>query len=86
MFIEWFSWFRSRYDDGGSICLIIDCYSVHRQETIRVYAEDLGIYLLFIPPGITDELQPLDCFDLGRSREHAAVSIDCTASAIQVPQ
>jgi hypothetical protein len=61
-FIEWL---RSRYDDGGPIWLIIDCYFVHRQETIRAYAEDLGIQLLFIPPALTDELQPLDRFVFG---------------------
>jgi transposase len=58
-FIEWL---RSRYDDRGPIWLIIDCYSVHRQETIRAYAEDLGIHLLFFPPGLTNELRPLDRF------------------------
>jgi hypothetical protein len=40
--------------------LILDCYSVHRSEEITRYAERLAIRLWFIPPGHTDELQPLD--------------------------
>jgi hypothetical protein len=65
-FAEWLGWLRSLYPDGESICLILDADSVHRQETIRAYAEDLRIYLLFLPPGLTKELQPLDRFVFGR--------------------
>jgi hypothetical protein len=32
---------------------------------MRQYAQDLGIKLLFILPGLTDELQPLDRFNFG---------------------
>jgi hypothetical protein len=46
--------------DGEAIWLVLDCYSIHRQPAMRQYAEDLGIHLLFIPRGLTDDLQPLD--------------------------
>jgi hypothetical protein len=62
---EWFGWLRSLCPDGEPIWLILDAYSIHRQETIRAYAEDLRIHLLFVPPGLTEELQPLDRFVFG---------------------
>jgi hypothetical protein len=64
-FTEWLGWLRGQRDEGNPVWLILDCYSVHRQETIRAHAEELGIHLLFIPPGLTDELQPLDRFVFG---------------------
>lgn len=42
------------------IHLILDMYAAHRMEDIRAAAEDLNIELHFIPPGMTDEFQPLD--------------------------
>jgi hypothetical protein len=38
---------------------------VHRKEEMKCYAEKLGINVPFIPPGLTDELQPLDRFLFG---------------------
>jgi hypothetical protein len=64
-FTQWLNWLRGIYDDGGPIWLILDCYSVHREAMTRQHAHDLGINLLFIPPGLTDELQPLDRFVFG---------------------
>jgi hypothetical protein len=64
-FSQWLNWLRGVYDDGEPIWLILDCYSVHRQDAMRQQAQDLGINLLFIPPGLTDELQPLDRFIFG---------------------
>jgi hypothetical protein len=65
IFAQWSRWLRSCYNDGAPIWLILDCYSVHRQETMRKCAQELGINLVFIPPGLTDELQPLDRFVFG---------------------
>jgi hypothetical protein len=44
----------------GLIALKLDCYSVHRSERAKELASQLGIDLYFIPPGTTDEPQPLD--------------------------
>jgi hypothetical protein len=32
---------------------------------MKTYAQELGIHFLFLPPGLPDELQPLDRFALG---------------------
>ena len=40
--------------------LIIDTYASHRTDKVKEKAAELGIELIFIPPGSTDELQPLD--------------------------
>jgi hypothetical protein len=45
-----------------------------RQEAIKKYAEDLGIHLLFIPPGLTDEMQSLDRFAFGVMKAHVPKS------------
>jgi hypothetical protein len=58
-------WLRSWYGDGAAIWLVLDCYSVHRQPAMRHYDEDLGIHILFISPGLTDDLQPLDRYVFG---------------------
>jgi hypothetical protein len=69
-FRRWLAWLRSIYDDAAPIWLVLDCYSVHRQEAMKEYAAELAIHLLFIPPGLTDELQPLDRFVFGAMKAH----------------
>jgi transposase len=44
----------------GPTVVILDCYTAHRTENVKEKAKELGITLCFIPPGMTDELQPLD--------------------------
>jgi hypothetical protein len=44
----------------GELHLILDCYTAHRTEVIKRQAADQGITLHFVPPGLTDEFQPLD--------------------------
>jgi hypothetical protein len=62
---QWLTWLRSIHNDGEPIWLILDRSSFHRQEARRQHAERLGINLLFIPPGVTEEVQPLDPFVFG---------------------
>jgi hypothetical protein len=64
-FCRWLSWLCGVYDDGQSLWLILDCYSVHRQEELKHYAAEHGINLLLIPPGLTDEFQARDHFTFG---------------------
>jgi hypothetical protein len=40
--------------------LLLDLYSTHRTNHIKQLAVQLGITLHFIPPGMTDQFQPLD--------------------------
>jgi hypothetical protein len=42
------------------IHLILDGYATHRCDDVLAMADELGIVLRFIPPGLTDLLQPLD--------------------------
>jgi transposase len=64
-FHSYLGWLRDFYQDGAPIHLILDCYSVHRSGETRRFAAELGIILHFIPPGWTDELQPLDRYIFG---------------------
>jgi hypothetical protein len=64
-FDRYLRWIRSLYGDTERIHLILDAYSVHRSESSRAVAEELGIELHFIPPGWTDQLQPLDRYVFG---------------------
>ena len=51
---------RERFPDDEPVYLLLDLYSVHRSEEIKQLAESLMIRLIFIPPGMTDQYQPLD--------------------------
>ena len=53
------------------IDLLLDCYSVHLMNEIKDYAAELNINLIFIPPGATDLLQPLDRFIFGALKSMA---------------
>jgi hypothetical protein len=71
-FCRWPSWLRGVYDDCQLLWLILDCHSVHRQEKLKQYAAELGINLFLIPPGLTDEFQPLDRFAFGVMQSNCA--------------
>jgi hypothetical protein len=64
-FRQWLAWLSGVYDDNQATWLILDYYAVRRQEAMKQYAAKLGINFLFIPAGLTDELQPLECFVFG---------------------
>ena len=69
-FSEYLMSLRERYPDDGPVYLVLDCYSVHRTDEIRQLAKTLGIELIFIPPGLTDEYQPLDRAVFGVMKQH----------------
>ena len=60
--LQWLLFLRSlpEYADGHEIHVILDCFRVHICEAVRREAARLNIRLHFIPPGLTDLLQPLD--------------------------
>jgi hypothetical protein len=59
---RWLAWLGSVWDDRDSLRLVLDCHSVSRQERMKRCAAELGLHLLFISPGPTHEMQPLDRF------------------------
>jgi hypothetical protein len=63
----WLDFIRSlrKYADGHGLHLILGCYAVHRCDAVRERAQTLRIHLHFIPPGLTDIMQPLDRSVLG---------------------
>ena len=55
---------------SGPCCLILDTYRAHRTPAVRKKA-DLKIELLFVPPGCTDAVQPLDVKVFGVFKSYA---------------
>jgi hypothetical protein len=54
-------WLRFEGHDGNErLILVWDVFAAHRDEEVKKLAEDLNIELIYIPPGTTDKLQPLD--------------------------
>jgi hypothetical protein len=49
---------HAEHADGHEIHVILDCCAVHRCDEVKELAETLGIHLPFIPPGLTDIMQP----------------------------
>jgi hypothetical protein len=64
-FHQYLQWLRAQYDDTERMDLILDCFSVHRSRETHECAKRLKIQLHYIPPGWTDELQPLDRYVFG---------------------
>jgi hypothetical protein len=54
---------------------VLDCYSLHRQEAMRQYAAEVGIYLLSVPAGLTEERHPLERFVFGAMKVHSRQSV-----------
>jgi hypothetical protein len=65
--LRWLHFIRSLPEDadGDGIHLIRDCCAIHRCHAVRNLAERSHIRLHFIPPGLTDIMQPLDCSVFG---------------------
>ena len=59
-FQEYLRKLREHFGDEEPIHLVLDCYKTHKSEVTRNLANFLKISLHFIPPGMTDEFQPLD--------------------------
>ena len=59
-FYEYLLFLRQHFNDEDPIHLLLDSYKAHKCQSIIDLAETLKIKLYFIPPGMTDEFQPLD--------------------------
>ena len=60
LFCEYLKHIRAEIPTGDRIFLICDVHSSHRTQPVKALAAALNIELLYIPPGATDQLQPLD--------------------------
>jgi hypothetical protein len=60
--LDWLQFLRnlSGFQHGPLIQLTVDGFATHRCDDVLAVADELGIVLHFIPPGLTDLLQPLD--------------------------
>ena len=47
-------------DNGPRLHLVLDLYAAHKMKEVKDMAKEMNIELHFIPPGMTDEYQPLD--------------------------
>jgi hypothetical protein len=68
---RYFSILRGELFPSGPLLLILDSYSAHRSAGVRAVAQLWVITLVFIPPGCTDKLQPLDRRVFGVLKAHA---------------
>jgi hypothetical protein len=75
---EYFSFLRSTMEEQGllsprdRILLVIDLYASHRQQALLEKAAENKIDILFIPAGMTGELQPLDAEIFGQLKSIGA--------------
>jgi hypothetical protein len=59
---QWLRFLRGlpEYEDMHESHVVIDCDAAHSWHGVLALADELGIRLHIIPPGLTDMLQPLD--------------------------
>ena len=60
-FMHYLSKLRDLARHSDPLHLVCDVYPAHRTFQVRKHAESLQIVLHFIPAGLTDQWQPLDC-------------------------
>jgi hypothetical protein len=66
----------SERNNNAPKCLLWDVYSAHREEGVKGYAARKGTKLIYIPPGMTDEYQPLDRRVFGSLKARARARFD----------
>jgi hypothetical protein len=67
---EYLIWLRT-LKPNSKLVLIWDVFSAHRDKKVKERATALKIRLIFIPPGMTDKLQPLDRWIFGNLKQRA---------------
>jgi hypothetical protein len=60
LFTEYLRHLRERVPMENRLFLICDVHASHRTPAVKELADELNIELIYIPPGATDLLQPLD--------------------------
>jgi hypothetical protein len=71
IFAQYLHHLRQQVPDGEKIFLICDVHASHRTDAVKQLASGLNIDLLYIPPGATDRLQPLDRMVFGALKSEA---------------
>jgi hypothetical protein len=72
--MQYLHWFADTYREH--IVLVWDLDSADRDPQVRELARELHIQLVFIPPGATDECQPLDRRIFGNLKQRARRQFD----------
>jgi hypothetical protein len=72
--LQFLHWLADRY--RRPIVLVWDLFSAHRDREVQETAGRLGIRLIFIPPGLTGECQPLDRRVFGNLKQRARRRFD----------
>jgi hypothetical protein len=60
IFCEYLRHLREYESSPRRLFLILDVHPSHRTEKVKMEAQRLNIQLIYVPPGATDEMQPLD--------------------------
>ena len=68
---RYFQLLREHLYPTGPLVVLLDTYAAHRSAATKEAAARLEIELVFIPPGCTDQLQPLDRRVFGVLKAHA---------------
>jgi hypothetical protein len=68
---RYFQLLREHLYHTGPLVILLDTYAAHRAAATRDAAARLQVELVFIPPGCTDRLQPLDRRIFGVLKAHA---------------
>jgi hypothetical protein len=71
IFAQYLHHLRQQVPNGEKIFLICGVHALHRTDTVKQLAVALNINLLYIPPGATDRLQPLDRMVFGALKSEA---------------
>jgi transposase len=68
---HYFAILRHELYREGPLIVILDVYAAHYSPEVREIARLWEIQLVFIPPGYTDKLQPLDRCIFGILKSYA---------------
>lgn len=86
-FLEYLDFLRKQLIENMKIQLIIDSYSTHTPQKVKIRAQELNIELYYIQSGLTDMLQPLDVAIFSPLKMHCHGLIrECPKESIHLPR